>query len=68
MIQRIRGKCNDRRTTLEHIEDTTGSLVACGSIGSVVMMMWHRSNGRQKRTAQPMKANDKKENIPSNMK
>jgi len=48
MIQRIRGKCNCRRTTLEHISDTTGSLTAFGSIGSVVMMMWQRSNGRKK--------------------
>jgi len=48
MIQRIRGKYNCRRTTLEHINDTTGSLATFGSIGSVAMMMWQRSNGRKK--------------------
>jgi len=38
MIQRIRGKCNYRRKTLEHIGDTTRSLATFGSMGSVVMV------------------------------
>ena len=65
MIQRIRDKCNCRRTTLEHIGDTTGSLAAFGSIGSVIMMTWKRSNGRKKQMAQPRKVNDTKEDIPT---
>jgi len=61
MIQRIRGKCNYRRKTLEHIDDTTGSLVALGSMGSVVMMMWKRSNGRKKWMAQTQEGQKCKE-------
>jgi len=41
-IQRNKGKCNWRRTTLEQIGDKTRSLVAFGSMGSVAMMTWQR--------------------------
>jgi len=46
MIHRIKGNCNYRRTTLEYICETSGSMVAFGSMGSVVMKTWQRSNGR----------------------
>ena len=65
MIQRIKGKCNYRRTTLEHNDDTIGSLVAFGSMGLVVMMMWQSLNGRKNERPKPRKVNDAKEDVPT---
>jgi len=65
MIQRNKGKCNCRRTTLEHIGDTTGSLAAFGSIGLVVMMTSQRSNGRKTEQPKPRKVNDTKGKYPN---
>jgi len=65
MIQRIQGKCNYRRKTLEHISNTTGSFAAFASIGLVVMMTWQRSNGRKNERPKSRKVNDTNKDIPT---